>query len=343
MKLLCFLLFPLYIAFASPFNIDFPNKKELTFNDYIEVQNQIRDIDILSILQKLYGKPGELEWIVDLNDFENRCSKGINQILIDPENNLYPERNLIKIGKGGDRCLVCCAPLAGQYPDFVKSLIKELESKKFNGYFLYYIGGWPNPTGEEIQYVAVPYSFKIFAMVEAYLLGYNNVLWVDAACFPLRKIDCLFKIIDERGALLNWWPPSTNLCRYIFPETRQLLLDLSGVDVLKVNYINTIVFGLKMNTPLAREFVRTYYQYVRLGMPFFSCFPEEFVITAILGNEKFRSWQRSYPPLFRQSFDLGNDSLQEIQNVKKKGFYFFHRGHDNMSTRRPKKKFTKLS
>ncbi len=137
-------------------------------------------------------------------DFLGRCTRSIYQTLIDPEKEFFPKQELVKINNSGDRCVVCCVPFGGKYPGYLQTIAEGLIETGLNGYFLYYLGGWPNPTGKEIRYVAVPYSFKIFAMVEAKRLGFNHVLWVDLACYPLKNIEPLFDIIAKNGALLNW-------------------------------------------------------------------------------------------------------------------------------------------
>ncbi len=327
-KFICFLfaiLISVPICAESPFKIDFPHKKNLSNEDYIELQIQARKIDILPLVKEMYESQGMSDGgYTNLDDFLGRCRKGIYQKFIDVEHNLYPTKKLIKIGEGGDRCFVCAVPLTGKYPFYLLSLILELERLNFNGYFLYYIGGYPNPTGEEIEFAAVPYSFKIFAMKEAALLGFTNVLWVDAACYPLREVDSLFEFINHYGCALNYYRDPYNLWRYIFPQTRQLLYDLSGTDVVNGSYINTVTFGLKMNSPQAQKIINDYTRYAQLGTPFLSCFPEEFVLTAIIGQAEFEGWRTPpFLPYWKGLF--GENTPEEYEAVRSAGYYFYHR------------------
>lgn len=321
-------LFKIAFVFAdtNPFRINFPEKIDLTNEDYVEVQSQLRSIKIEPLLRSLYVegclKPG----FTGFDDFYGRCHKCIQQNLIDVEKGLYPTKELVKIGNGGDRCIVSCGPLSGKYPQYIKSLIQGLKDVGFNGHLFYMIGGWPNPTGKEIRYAAVPYSFKIFTMGEAYKLGFSNVLWIDAACYPLRNIEILFKRIERNGALLNWYYTYPDAFGYIFPQTRELLQKLTGTDVLNAKYINTIVFGLNMNTKEAQELVTTYYRFAEMGTPFLSCFPEEWVLTAIIGQKKFARWRTVLPPpLIKGSITNQEDSPKEFDLVRKQGVYFYHR------------------
>ena len=313
-------------VYASPFSIDFPEKMDLTHADYEEVQAQLRAIEIRPIIDRLHKELDGHAFVAEVDDFYRRCTKGVHQKLIDLEKGLYPRKELIKIGKGGNRCVVCCGPLSGKYPYYIDTMIKGLREVKFDGYFLYYIGGWPNPTGKEIKYVGVPYSFKIFAMLEAKQLGFDSVLWLDAACYPMRSLTPLFDHIDQYGALLNHWKAKEKVSGHIFPATQSLLKELTGTDVLTANYINTIVFGLKMNTPEAEELVRQYYQCAELGTPFLSCFPEEWVLTAIIGEKQFDGWRSSkIGKLVDRSWMNKDDTPKELEMARGRKGYFYQR------------------
>lgn len=310
----------------NPFKLDFPEKKDLTNADYIKIQDQLRQINIDPILLPLYQAECENMVFTSFDDFRGRCTKGLRQTLIDPSQDFYPIKHLEKIGRGSRNCIVCCVPFNGKYPNYVKSIIQGLNEQKFNGFFYYIIGGWPNPTGKEIKYAAVPYSFKIFAMVEAHHLGFNNILWIDSACYPLRNIKPLFDVISKQGALLNHFHTPSDAWRFIFPTTRNLLRDLTGTDVLDTQYINTIVFGLKMNTPEAKELIETYYYFADLGLPFLSCFPEEWVLTSIIGQKKYEHWKTPHQfSLILGSLTNEDDSPEEFEKIRKRKVYFYHR------------------
>lgn len=324
-----FLAAPFADLFAfNPFQVELGDMegRELTSEDYVEIQKRIRQIDIRKLITEKYESECKNGNFTSFNDLFARCTKSIHQTLIDPEKGFIPQKELVKINNGGDRCVVCSVPFGGKYPTYVKTLIEGLKETGFNGYFLYYIGGWPNPTGREIRYVAVPYCFKIFAMVEAYSLGFNHVLWIDSACYPLRNIEPLFDIIARDGALLNWFCAAGDCVRYIFPGTRKLLSDLTGVNVLRAKFINSIVMGIKMDSPQAMRFVQKYYELVELGTPFLSCFPEEFVFTAIINEGTYPNWIANSPPkLVKGSVKRADDSPKEFDLIRREGVFFYHR------------------
>lgn len=299
------------IGVANPFSIDFPCKENLSCEDYIEIQNRLRSVDIDSLLQTLHclGRG-----YTTYEDIYARCTKGLKQGLIDPENGRFPQRLFEKIGAGSDCCIVCCVPYDDRRTQLGDSISDALKQTGFNGYFLYQRGGFPNPTGREIQYAGVPYCFKIFMMLEAYKLGFTKVLWIDSAALPLRDPTPLFDWIDQTGSLLmSWHHP--DIRRYIFQQTQQILEMLTGVNVLSARYIWTTVFGLKMDSDSAQSLIRQYYDMVRLGTPFLSCFPEEFVLTAILNQPEFASW-RIFPYSIASWFHGGNE-----------GYFFYLREH----------------
>lgn len=309
----------LFLSFqiaANPFAIDFPCKENVSNEDYIEIQKQLRAIDINPLLRELHTP--HQHFISTYEDFFYRCSRGIRRILINPEKGQFPTKHLQKIGKGSDMCIVCCAPFDQIRSKFIESIPSTLEKVGFNGYFYYRIGGFPNPTGREIQYVGVPYCFKIFMMLEAEKLGFNKVLWIDSACLPLTDPAPIFEWIDATGIFIM---PNTANGYYLLPATRNLLRELSGTDVLQSMHLFTAVFGLKMNDAQTIDLVQDYYSYVELGSPFLSCFPEEFVLNALI--------KKHFGSLATHNLSVLKfpETEENFELYKNQGFYFYLRSH----------------
>jgi hypothetical protein len=315
---------------ANPFAVKVPSKEKLVVEDYLDIQKQLQAIDVTSMLKELYVPD---QGLTSFEGFASRCMRGASQIIIDQENGLIPIRQLEKIGQGGDRCIVCYVPyvanewgrIVKNLAEYVKSNVSALQATGFNGYFYYQIGGFPNPTGKEMQYVGVPYCAKIFMMLEAYKLGFKKVLWVDSALLPLRNPSSFFIWIERRDHFIQGWLTPSNAGTFIFPATRQLLQNLTGTDVLKAPYINSIIFGLKMDAPLAQKLIEDYYHLVELGTPFLSCFPEEFVLTALLGKPEFSAWVPMNMPLFLKSHDTTPPTPGNMQKLKDEGYFFYQR------------------
>ncbi len=185
------------------------------------------------------------------------------------------------------------------------------------------IGGFPNPTGKEIQYAGVPNSAKIFMMLEAQKLGFKKVLWIDSNILPLRNPTPFFVWIETRNYFLRGWKVPTNGWEFIFPATRALLQKELGVDVVNTNYIDTRIFGLRMDTPLAQKLIADYYRMVELEKPFLSCFPEDFVLSAILGQPEFSSWKPFNMDVLLQSFEQFPPTPEKLQFLKNEGCFFY--------------------
>jgi hypothetical protein len=291
------------MLWGNPYFISFPEKTEISNEDYVTIQEELRKVNIEPLLEALYPKS---QGFADFGDFLSRCSRGLRQTLIDEERGLLPLAKFEKINKGGPWCIVTSIPQNEKYINFAEAIPNALRESSFDGYYLCYFGKWPNPNGREIKYVGVPYSFKVFMVLEAYKLGFDQVLWIDSALLPLKNPDFIFREIEEKGGFLTGWCAHSALWRYILPSTRDLLYDLTGVDVLNTFYICTRVFGLNMKREETWRFIREYERFTKLGTPFLSCYPEEFVFTAILGNSEYQSWARYF----------GYQIFQDEQDVK---------------------------
>ncbi|MBS0627461.1 MAG: hypothetical protein JSS09_04545 [Verrucomicrobia bacterium] len=328
-KSLLFFIFLVSVGlFGNPFKIDFPIKENVTNEDYIEIQKKLKEIDISPILDQLYpsNPPKKFlrPWTSSLatkDDFYRRTSKALSQTLIDPEKNFFPCQELIKIGKGGDNCIVCYATFNGKYVDLIKNLPKELEKLGFNGYVFYRIGGFPNPSGKEIRYCGIPYCFKIFTMIEAHKMGFSKILWIDSAFLPLKDPTPLFDWIEKEGAFLKL---HDSFSKFILPKTVEYIQDVTGVDVLKSRYVSAQILGFDFKKPKTKEFIDKYYELVELGLPFFSCFPEEYVFTAIIG-QKPNQWKiQPYEYLTFPEIKLRGKTEKWVQN---KGYFFLQKEH----------------
>jgi hypothetical protein len=315
---LCSIFLSIHIE-ANPFLISFPAKKKPSIGDYIHIQKQLRSINITPTLIQLNDESNQFP----PGKFWGRCASGIYLGLIEPEKGHLPIHRLEKIGNGGEMCIVSYASYNREYPHLIKSIPEALEKCGFNGYFLYRIGGYPNPTGQEIQYVGIPYAFKIFMMVEAHQLGFDNVLWIDSSMLPLRDPSPLFDWIDRRGGLYYGWKACPDAWTWIYPSTSQILKDLTGTDVFNATYVRGAFFGLKMDTEKAKQLIELYYRCVDLGTPFLSCYPDEFVLTAIIGKVA-PEWD---PFPFWEIYGSGDDTFTSIEQKKKEGIYFYYRQH----------------
>jgi hypothetical protein len=299
----------------------FVSKKKV----FIEFQLKISEINIDYFLESLYP---EKPLTTTLDEMKRRCKRGTYQKIIDVSNNILPTKKLFKIGDGGDgkNCFVCCTQLSSDRCDFSKGILESLENVGFNGHFLLLNGGYPNPTGTEMKYVAVPYSFKIFMIMEATKLGFERVVWIDAACYAVLNPEPLFETLEINDVLFRSFPPNCfqpNSCdNTVLPKTIELLNLLFNRDIRNDIIVNSIVFGLNLNSQLILNFINEYYEMVKLGLPFLSCFPEEVVFGCIFNKPEYKH-------ILTKTNEMRNLYINEIYLGKHHagpgGFFFMQR------------------
>lgn len=315
----------------NPFLLDIEDKKDYTNEELNEIQNMLRKKDIDFIIEQEFRD--NFKWgFVHVKD---RCTRGLTQTIIDLSNNILPTKNLFKVGDGGDgkNCIVCSTPLSNDRYYFSQSILQSLEEVGFNGHFYLLNGGFPTPLGIEMKYVGVPYSFKIFTMIEAYNLGFDKVIWIDSGCYAVNNPQRLFDILDKNDSLFRWFLPNVfetepNVDSYdltVFPKTLNLLNALSGRNVRRDCNVNSIVFGLNLTSEKIKGFISEYYEMVKLGLPFLSTFPEEVVFSTIFNKPDY-----SYVFYYNDS-EVNklyiNECYTDKETAKNEGFYFLQRSY----------------
>lgn len=81
------------------------------------------------------------------------------------------------------------------FPKVVQRLerrVRELGDADFLSWVNQYPPG--SPTHQQ-----VPYAFKVYAIKEAWRLGYDCVLWADSRLFPIRPYQPVLDYIEEHG------------------------------------------------------------------------------------------------------------------------------------------------
>jgi hypothetical protein len=320
-----------FVLSKNPFLIDIPDKEEYTNEDYINIQQQLNNKNIDALLSKLYSPVNKF---YDLSDFKKRISRGITQKLIDISNNLLPTKTLHKIGNGGNKrnCFVCCVPFKHEINGnehngrFVASqqILKSLEEVGFNGYFYLFTGGFPNPTGTEMKYAGVPYCFKIFMMLEAQKKGFDKVIWIDSGCYALNNPEKLFDILTEENTLIKTINSNNNYSAMVLQQTIRLLNYITKTDLQDAFYIETIVFGLNLESEIIKNIIKDYYEMVKLGLPFFSIFPEEIVFAALFNKPEYRGLLKQNPEKKKVQI---HEKKMNTETARKNGFYFHHKDY----------------
>src|SRR5207249_3135830 len=113
----------------------------------------------------------------------------------------------------------------------LERLMKHLKMINFDGHFLYYVGGWPNPEGGCLSHFTNPYMFKPCAFLEAKRLGYKRVLWIDLSLIPLKNLKPLFEYISQTGAIFRLHHDAFKVYKDLFPK----LFNAMGMTVAEKN------------------------------------------------------------------------------------------------------------
>ena len=323
-----------FVLPPNPFLIAVEEKEDYTIEDYAKIQTQLREKNVHEEVQKLYSSQNNFYTQID---FQNRISRGITQTIIN--DNMLPTKTLYKIGNGGDgtQCFVCCAPFvhtiqgAENNTRFVASqqIVKSLEASGFQGYFYLFAGGFPNPTGIEMKYAGVPYSFKIFMMLEAEKKGFTKVIWIDSGCYALNNPEPLFNTLDKQSVVAKTVHSGNHWKAMALPQTLHLLNHLTKTNLCDAVYIETIIFGLNLSNTGVKGVIKEYYDMVKLGWPFFSIFPEEIVLSALFHKPEYKHLVPT---------DHANQRLQihekhkTEEQARSEGYYFHHKDYSKYKT-----------
>lgn len=323
-----------FLILTSPFHIDYPFTKEPTLEDLENIDHQLDSCKFQNRLLEIYNLEKTLSGLTNDSLFENFYQAVLHRMRIAQRMRLTdsiklekPVKKLFKINQGGKNLVVSCVGFGKRRPKELLSRLKtSLETTGFDGYLYYRVGGFPTPRGEELRFCATPYSFKIFMMEEAKNLGFEHILWVDARLIALKNITPLFSIIQNTGGLFNLTHAVEK--NKIFIQAQRAITTLTQTSYQNNRALATPVFGLNMRLDEVKKIIDGFYEACYLGTPFFSCYPEEIVLSALIQkhfpyavflNEKFpETWKK----LYLYSPNTKMDQKFAVFS-KKKSFYFF--------------------
>jgi hypothetical protein len=321
-----------FTTFKNIFEISVEDKEEYTKDELLKIQEKLCDETRLKNIRECVETyyPQNSGFHIPQKDVYERFTRSAFQTLTDE--NLSPTKNLFVIGTGGNKkdCFVCCTPVSNNRYRASLEIKNSLEEVGYNGHLLLFQGGFPNPTGTEMKYAGVPYSFKVFMMLEAKKLGFEKVIWLDSACYALNNPQRLFDILYEDDILFRSFPPPmfSTYDQVVLPQTVTLLNRLTNTEIRDAQKICSIVFGLNMCSPKIENFVKEYYEMVKLGLPFLSYYPEEVVYSAILNkpeyNYNFYKYSE-YDKLFV------HEAYMNKEGAKYHGYYFLQRDYSKYS------------
>jgi hypothetical protein len=94
-------------------------------------------------------------------------------------------------------CIVNVA-IGAWHPRGQERLAASLDAVGFNGHRLFYRDTLPSGSPSHTD---IPYAFKPHAVAEARRLGFEQVLWVDAAVWAIKDLSPVWAHIDQHGYL----------------------------------------------------------------------------------------------------------------------------------------------
>lgn len=159
------------------------------------------------------------------------------------------------------RCVVTVG--AGQrFPLGVRRLEAGLAANGFDGESRMFTDYPPGcPTHKQI-----PYGFKPWVMEQARRDGFDQVLWIDADCVPVRPLDGLFNELALEGAILPYSP------QRIWQWCSDACAKQMGIPWNKLRglcpSIWSCVMGLDFRHDTANEFLDQWLAYSRDGVSF---------------------------------------------------------------------------
>ncbi|MBP1687535.1 MAG: hypothetical protein H6Q33_3678 [Deltaproteobacteria bacterium] len=165
---------------------------------------------------------------------------------------------------GWNPCIISVATRHKRYPEALVRLRESVLRSGFTGEFLC----WPPgvlPDGCP-PHLDTPFAFKPYGFHEACRRGKDLVLWLDASCVVVRKLDRLFQTIADEGHVLfrngdfalGEWASDQALGHF----------EVSREHAMSMHEVNAAALGLNMKNQTAVDFLEQWYRAAKQGLPF---------------------------------------------------------------------------
>jgi hypothetical protein len=188
------------------------------------------------------------------------------------------------------KVIISYATLNGPYARFLEESFNAYQSfeRDYDIYFM--IGGFPSSKKNGVGLFYVPYSWKATFFQKMYEEGYDQVLWVDSACFPMKNPSHLFHDIASREVLLynahkNLKKAySLNLYGKIQINCYKKAFEHAGTSFDQLHlipHIQATVLGLDFRTQTAVEFLNRWLDRSTDVYSSISYLPEELILSCV--------------------------------------------------------------
>lgn len=180
--------------------------KHPTHEDYNLIQQHLKNKLLRILASPESSRPFGSERLNSGNGLHGWITYRLGRFKMIEDNKepIYKVEYLNNDPKKKDKCIICYASynMGGSDRDYAKGIDyikKSLIASKFEGHFIYRVGGWPNLKQGRLKYADVPYAFKPFFFEEVKNLGYKRILWVDSASVPVKSVAPIFKFMKKNG------------------------------------------------------------------------------------------------------------------------------------------------
>lgn len=167
------------------------------------------------------------------------------------------------------RRLIITLGIGGRFPLGVARMVAGARANGYDGE-IWALTDYPEgcPTHKEI-----PYGFKPHLVVQAMDAGFDQVLWMDAACVPVRSLVRLWYEIERDGCAL---PLSHLSIGEWCADSALAPLGVMREQVMAMKpSIWACVMGFDFRNPLTREFVRRWHGLSLDGVTFHGAWTNE--------------------------------------------------------------------
>ncbi len=193
-------------------------------------------------------------------------------------------------------------------------IIEDLTANGYCGHVLYRVGGFPLIERGGIRLVHVPYSFKLLSIIEASLLGYENILWLDSSVHPVNNLNKVFYRIAKRGALLltNGVHLDYEYGLHLYPVTAVYSAGLALKNLSAIPHIPSCAIGFSFNHPTTHHLIREWYRLSTMVYPAMTLYPEEFILSVA-------AWRTGVKPIasIYNYMDFRSKTPRKPRNVSK--------------------------
>jgi hypothetical protein len=174
------------------------------------------------------------------------------------------------------------------YSEKMLEVIRELEEENYKGHVLFRIGGYPLTERGGLHLAHVPYSFKVLALIEASILGYENVLWLDSSIHPTNDLSIVFNTLEKDGVFLlgNGTPLSWEYENGLLSDASLAYSTLSPENLFDIEQIWAAIIGVSFKKRKVHNLIQEWYRLTAEVYPAMTLYPEQFILSVAAWRAK---------------------------------------------------------